>query len=44
MGLGAGRLGSREQVAAEAVDVRRDVHAHHDDIIMTSCQAASGVS
>ena len=44
VGLGAGRLGGREQVAPEAVDVRRDVHVHHDDIIMTSCQGASDVT
>ena len=38
LGLGAAGLGGREQVAAEAVDVGRDVHVHHDDIIVTSCQ------
>ena len=32
LGLGAGGLGGCEQVAPEAVDVRRDVHVHHDDI------------
>ena len=36
--LGPGRLGGREQVAAEVLDVRGDVHVHHDDITMTSCQ------
>ena len=32
----ATRLGRGEEVAAEAVDVRRDVHAHHYDITVTS--------
>ena len=31
-GLGAGGLGGGDEVPAEAVDVRRDVHAHHRDI------------
>ena len=44
LGLGAGGLGGREQVAPEAVDVRRDVHVHHNDIIVTSCQEESGVT
>ena len=42
LGLGAGGLGGCEQVAPEAVDVRRDVHVHHDDTNVTSCQGESG--
>ena len=36
--LVAGTLGGGQQVAAEAFDVRRDVHAHHYDTTMTSLQ------
>ena len=45
-GLVATGLGGGQQVAAEAVDVRRDVHAHHYDITMTSSQGflMSGLS
>ncbi len=35
-GLVATGLGRGQQVATEAVDVRRDVHAHHYDITVTS--------
>src|SRR6478609_7481988 len=40
---GAGGARGGEQVAAQALDVRGDVHVHHCDITMTSCQARSDV-
>jgi hypothetical protein len=39
----AGTLDRGGQVAAEAVDVRRDVHAHHYDTTMTSRQGRHDV-
>ena len=41
--LVAARLGGRDEVAAEALDVRRDVHVHHYDIKMMSCQGQSDI-
>jgi hypothetical protein len=36
--LGTRALGRREQVSTEAVDVGGDVHVHHSDINVMSCQ------
>ena len=40
LGLRPSGLGGGDEVAAEAVDVRRDVHVHHYDTTVTSSQVA----